>query len=209
MESGLFGGPGQERQMWKGGRRKGRGETQRNDRMRRSLGCLLGVEAWKQPCHGLPSADSAQCPSNRPAPSLSSLLSAETEGDHAWLPRDSGQERNARSLRDRPKHSGWKEDISTFISPFTLWGDARVAGQSCPSLCSTRHCCWVCIKWSDAVIRLQGFNDQIIRRRSGDVGITNNALSLSQTVLKQDRGSTSNIWTLISFVDSHIHMHFC
>lgn len=42
---------------------------------------------------------------------------------------------DARGLRDRPKHSGWKEDISTFISPLTLWGDARVAGQSCPSFC--------------------------------------------------------------------------
>lgn len=79
----MFGGTRKEELMLKGGRRKGRGKTQRNDKMRRSLGCLLGVEAWKQPCHGLPSADSAQCPSTRPAPSLSSLLSAETEGDHA------------------------------------------------------------------------------------------------------------------------------
>lgn len=178
MESGLFGGSGKERQMWKRGTRKGRGKTRRNDRMRRSLGCLLGVEAWKQPCHGLPSTDSAQCPSTRPAPSLSSLLSAETEGDHAWLPRDSRQEWNARCLRDRPKHSGWMEDISTFISPFTLWGDARVAGQSCPSLCSTRHCCWVCIKliWSCYLVKyMQGFNDRIIWRRSGDVGNLTNS----------------------------------
>lgn len=65
--------------------------------------------------------------------------------------------------RDRPKHSGWKEDISTFISPFTLWGDARVAGQSCPSLCSTCHCCWVCIK--------------LIWWRSGDVGTLTNSFS--------------------------------
>lgn len=167
--------------------------------MRRSLGCLLGVEAWKQPCHGLPSTDSAQCPSTRPAPSLSSLLSAETEGDHAWLPRDSRQEWNARGLRDRPKHSGWKEDISTFISPFTLWGDARAAGQSCPSFCSTHHCCWVCIKviWCCYLVKyMQGFNDRIIWWRSGDVG--------TLTVF------TQNVGINFTYIDTHLFSwHVC
>lgn len=163
--------------------------------MRRSLGCLLGVEAWKQPCHGLPSTDSAQCPSTRPAPSLSSLLSAETEGDHAWLPRDSRQEWNARGLRDRPKHSGWKEDISTFISPFTLWGDARVAGQSCPSLCSTSHC--IKVIWCRYLVKyMQGFNDRIIWRRSGDVG--------TLTVF------TQNVGINFKYTDTHLFSwHVC
>lgn len=46
-----------------------------------SLGCRLGGEAWKRPCHGLPLVESGQCPSNHPAPTLSSLPSVNRAGD--------------------------------------------------------------------------------------------------------------------------------
>lgn len=91
-----------------------------------SLGCLLGVEAWKQPCRGLPSAGSAQCPGTRPAPSLSSLPSAETEGEFVWLARDSRPRGEARRQAWTPQTEG---DLSEEMH--------YVAGQSGPSLCFT------------------------------------------------------------------------
>lgn len=83
-------GKGNER-LWK---TKG---TLMRDRQKRvdlkcSLGCLLGAEAWKLPCCGLPLAGRAQCPRTRPAPSLSSLLSAENRvREHAWPPQTEWQ----------------------------------------------------------------------------------------------------------------------
>lgn len=52
-----------------------------------SLGCPLGGGAWKRPCRGLPLVESAQYPSNHPAPSLSSLPSANRAGEQemVWL----------------------------------------------------------------------------------------------------------------------------
>lgn len=46
-----------------------------------SLGCRLGGGAWKRLCHGLPLGESGQCPSNHPAPTLSSLPSVNRAGD--------------------------------------------------------------------------------------------------------------------------------
>lgn len=50
-----------------------------------SLGCRLGGGAWKRPCHGLPLVESAQYPSNHPAPSLSSLPSANRAGEQEMV----------------------------------------------------------------------------------------------------------------------------
>lgn len=52
-----------------------------------SLGCRLGGGAWKRPCRGLPLVESAQYPSNHPAPSLSSLPSVNRAGEQevVWL----------------------------------------------------------------------------------------------------------------------------
>ncbi len=50
-----------------------------------SLGCRLGGGAWKRPCHGLPLVESAQYPSNHPAPSLSSLPSVNRAGEQEMV----------------------------------------------------------------------------------------------------------------------------
>lgn len=50
-----------------------------------SLGCRLGGGAWKRPCHGLPLVESAQYPSNHPAPSLSSLPSVNIAGEQEMV----------------------------------------------------------------------------------------------------------------------------
>lgn len=50
-----------------------------------SLGCRLGGGAWKRLCHGLPLVESAQYPSNHPAPSLSSLPSANRAGEQEMV----------------------------------------------------------------------------------------------------------------------------
>lgn len=73
-----------QHKMWKtetvgGGQMVGMGECC-------SLGCRLGGGAWKRPCHGLPLVESGQCPSNHPAPTLSSLPSVNRAGDAVTAP---------------------------------------------------------------------------------------------------------------------------
>lgn len=67
-------------------------QKQEADLTKCSLGFLPRVEAWKLPCCSLPLAGRAQCPRTRPAPSLSSLPSAENRvREDAWPPQTEWQ----------------------------------------------------------------------------------------------------------------------
>lgn len=86
-----------------------------------SLGCRLGGGAWKRPCRGLPLVESVQYPSYHPAPSPSSLPSANRAGEQemVWLAAmnmrghveksaHGNREENQWSQRDKWSGTTWK-----------------------------------------------------------------------------------------------------